>query len=1830
MFLTDAHREVLRSIFRTPYASPLSELREDTDGTTGLPTIRQTLCLQIPMSAFPASPTTFRDLITSNLGENNSNRCFRDLLLMFSAIVSDEELGTRSGTEVDPNAAQVGDGAAPAAGGAGPNNAGRGGGGGGRRGAGANAAAGGAPGATTQGGVVQDRRGEVTDGNGLMFQFGTARFPKVITCVEERLSESLETQQLGLWFFVLDPLFDFSRAFERLIQRNAELYRGRRTPDNIYLQHADIQSTTDFINRIALPYLRNGADNRAVPECVRIGLRQRIEQLSNPEYIRQIGVPLSHHDHPANPERIFNKTNMFALYAEDIGLTQRDPANYYTIGNASLNAAVRILSGNGRQDNSNNNEARVAADNGAMDDEDMDDPDLVVPNDVVEYDNGDAMDIDEDERTMEALLQKVDKKLVENAVADGADLDAGGNEDDADLQRTNAEIERQAVLNQHLIRLRLTSDDAFQCFPIPEHVSRISSAKFGRSLLNTPLPHRIRTMTTNSLRAGEVVVDANDIRKEADIEDSATKTHHDEMDVYFSDPKVDPKELYKRRKAALTQEMDKLNKDEIPQITSAEINNIKSFRDALRGLRMQVSMIDKQRERDKARAEIEEMMRNTAAISFQSASSSDDLSTHAYGSFLPETLNQRLSQAEFATFAQNHVLMQLRFKNLKEKIRIARSHRDPKARREALLRYDERAVDEFWDVMQNSNKLPPALRSAMDWFKKLPPMKQWGEHLDLAKNLSSFANMILTMLSRYNGIFRGSTNQQAFMVTTFCHFGTFEYDWGIKQNLLLMGKGSAGKSYVFEIVELMTCPGTFSSWSHTTDKAFSTGTSFSDQTFCMHEAPLSYIAVDKYGHATLADPLLKDRLARQRSGTRYFTQDEQGNRITREDLVMVMGNMIIATNDAVPPSDSPLMQRFLTMPISETKREDFNIGDHATPLKDLLSGDVHARHVHFAQLESFYLMILCKMIMAGILPEISTDASELLIPEIHGEFTRLTHISTSHPRKRKMLSDFTRIIGYTYVVHVALFSLFAVKHNQTSANGGGGGGKVEFRAFHPMMLYRESVPRLWVTDEIVIYAITLLSFMFDSNNRYRILETIANHLNTPVISGKPFALSTVNFRIMHNQGYINAGGPGSWQGYKSRMRSMTYSKGDATATATVQSTEFKGNGTNDDEAENDTTSSPFLIDPDYVVLTEDNWQALWARICSVPRQEAPAPNEVIRILKELVGINYKAHPSILKKVEQPKKVLQLQQQQQQRARQEPQGRRPMSLFAEAIGDNSNTMFERDSRSESDHSGGGLATSSSRVASLFTDVMQQTALNRNPVGAMSNRDASSEMMQEESNSQSRHVDPEAAIAAGDDNGNLMSLDFYNHHLKRRTRFQWKLLSDMPARDRPIVMLYQDPTDVRGRRVTVAVLLEYVLKEAHKDAMVEAITRVMSNNTIPPEGRTFLTGMPYVHFEEPENAEVEVVDAPGEIMPQYCRTLHIPRSEKDMLVKFARVGTHDSRAFNDSSLRFSTKGDIQTIISQEFNSNVGMKMESDRSINAYFAARHFIRCNLPLEGDTVTRAYTAYLPEVESAAIHKLLSAIAKKNSGLLEFIQVYPDDCVQAQLAERNGLNSERNSEFINNFFMSSTDALKRVARLNNHEDIYGKNGKGNSELDVADISHGRVDSTAKKVVSETVSSISGIVLSGVDESQINVNANRKNKMKQLQTLGKTEIDRKKQERARPAQLTDSTAAPLLLTGATTDSSKSSQDMDLLYEKIPGLDEDKERGDKQVFKTPQDMAMSLIFGGGGGGKKTQKTPLAAPEGGMKRTHEMMSGAEKSTDDGSGKRRRVNNDNQVAGY
>jgi hypothetical protein len=1735
-FLRPEHQRVLRRIFKTPFTGPIDDIGPVSDGGQGSPPIRHIYNFNIPRSAFAVNPTSFRDLVVNNLS-NTAARHHRDILLLFSAIVSDDAMGSQVGLDnnVDPNADFMDADILGAPDNNNNNNNGANGNGGAGRGRGRGNGGGNGAGGFNNANNRVDRRGEIqNDGRGLMFTWGQRSFPKVIPCVEELRNPARRPVAYRFWFFVFDPAFDINKGFTTQLQRNHELYQGNHMPENIYLAHASIQTVNDFIERIALPYLQQGLDNDFVPLMMRDTVNNVIKQLCDNEAMRALNLPLSNVRHPAHPATIFGKKIGFSLYLEGVCLEQRDPSNYFSVSATT----VQLESQLGEEGGENYDGLNADADGGP------DDPDLVVGNNVVEYEEGfDGGDVgDAENQALRSALGMPDVDEASNPASsdevvemqpadDGVNSLFGANTggesqpvpDDLDfasiMNRVNTEMSKLesatlptveqskqeveandgeedvhdvARIANNVQALRGVTDDKFKGFHIPELVCRISSNQFGRMLLNTPLLERIRALSAQG-------ADMLGSRfEEADIFEGLAEGEREDDDDFFFTNDVAPSVLLQRRRQELKNALKTLGHDHRIVVADTDVTNPRDFKDKLMEIRAQANL-RKQIARDaNAQKEVMEMLRHASGITFQNAVAGEDDVGIAYGGFLPETLSQRLSLAEFQAFAAKHIFLNLRAKNLRAKARIRNSHKEGPELEEALNKFRLKAAAEFWDVFLTSMKLSPSLIEVRNWFKQQAPSEQWGEHIDLMQNLSSFGNCILTILSRYNGIFRGSTNQQAFMLTTLCHYGTFEYDWGIKENLLLMGKGAAGKSYVFETVEILTCPGTMSSWSHTTDKAYSTSTPFSDQTVCMHEAPLSYIGTDKYGKSTLADPVLKDRLAKQRSGTRYFTKDEQGTRITKDEQTMVMGNIIMATNEGIPPEDSPLMQRFIIMALNEMKRPDFNIGDSSQPLKDLVSTTDNKRHIQFAHLLSFYVLILNKMIMCGIIEEPSTDASEILVKDILATFTKNTRISTSHPRKRKMIMDVTRILCYIYSVHMGMFSLFADEHcrdhdademrSRRSKNDANGESQQPrygvYKAFTPDVLVKTALPRLYVTDEMVVYAMTLMSFMFESEHRFVILDTIVSSLNPGVQTGEPFQLNRAHFRIMPNPDLVGINSADHWRRRQRRQNNNNYyqqqnnnnNNNNANGTGKFGNTPQK-NGTaaapensmqqqpredDDDEEEEDPA---FILDARYACITAENLTTCYNNVVHNIEQNTPSVIEVVRTIKDMADVRFSAHPARLVRISPSTKRIQasgmdsdLMNIEESSIGAQPAGRLYMDENAQdgfrssaSVDESSNaggeSFFAMTSRlaldyaTKSSTSGKKSKTTAAAAANnnstlktaarhMHHDAMRQFVSlpltderNKSATAASSpsSRAHPSEDSMDVRIANATHNVPSSPQKKNKkDKKGYMTVDMKNRY--RNDMYCWELDDgeDSVTTSEPVVITCKDPTDQRGNRIMVCVLIEYIKKAPRGDAMLEAIKSVLSTNIMPAGGRTYLTGLPYVYRR--------TEDVKPEIMPQFCRTLTVPYSNKPFFHRYVRIGTRDSQGFLRSTIRFGNSDDQASTVATHLATTQGLVMDKNTDFNEYCVKRHFHRIGFVQGQSAVHMPAVLYLPAVESNHLRKMTDKLANLENSNVELTAVYPEDCVKEQLTLRkmDRMDITEENDYTKTYFESSGKLVDKL------------------------------------------------------------------------------------------------------------------------------------------------------------------------------------------------------------
>lgn len=1474
-FLNDGHRRALcEEYLKRPFAG-LSSLVEDAVGEHSRIKVEQIFTINVPITYYTRNPTTYRSLINPHNPQGLYHA--QKLIFMLSALVSDGSFGSPLGSmplNPDGRGAPVQQQAANPAGARG----GGGGGGGfqGRR-----------PGAPAQQGggnaLPLDPRGIVLDeGQSLTMQVDDGVYrDKVVPVVEELLSEGGKLMGHRYWFFVLDPALNLSRALQDCIRRNQAIYTNPANMPDEYITHSDIRSANQFVDNVLVPYVQNGLHD-GMPREQRGEFQALLADWRSPQTATVIAnTPLDQAQHPANPIKVLGKLGGFSLYLEGVCEEQCDPSNYFTLEtraddltpaqNAALAAAALV-----------GEEYEEDEEQGG------------------EEGDGDPMVMGEDEDIPPELLEEVREiQRISGYQRGGEEAAAGG-----DANNNNRGV---SSLRQHLLdNLKKTPDARVKmtCFPKPELACHVPTKNFGRRLLNLPLPHMLKY--TGRAADDHKVMEASRKRFSA-----------------LPMPEGGPQVVER----LLQVEMNKLPQAERFDIDQNYLTSEEGYRTALMMIAQRLASVEEERSLEAARRDVRDMMMGRGAVSFSDEQDSDFDAGMAFAGFLPELVTQRITYRDLLMFAQKNAFLALRIENSYawQEVMLRYPPGSPehveKAREYRML-----GAKKLWNITMNSQLLPESVKKMRETYKGYRLEFRHGEHLDLIKNLSSYGNLKINLLSRYTGHFRGATNQNVYMLAKLVTLGTFVYDWEVRPNLLQLGPGSVGKSYVYEVLEIMAMGG-FAVVGHSTDRAYSTGTDFSDETTCMHEAPLTFIGVDKYGRPVLPDEALKDRLTRNRTSTRSFAQDEQKNRLTKTEQAMIMGNILMASNDMIPHEESPLMQRFICIVVNELKRPDFRRGDQSFPLSDLVSSEAGKVLVHQEHLLYWYVFLATKLVMARVLPDVSMDAAELFVREILERFGERVGVTTDQPRKRKMIMSILTINAILYAVHMAAFSILAQPATKEEDPAT---GKLRHKDFDICYFVEEIVKRLYVTTEQVVDIMSMLGFMWDTEHRMNILGTIAHKICHGPERPEAFIPkhSMVRFMPVPNPEYTTGfiGGPGFHphrrfphphpgpmpQPPAASRSSDVGAKFSKLLHNDRQQAASQQGGEEEDEPKD---VPPFIPDARYIIFPGHELTAMHARVASSMEGNKPSDVEIMRQLRDASRATYEAHPAI---------VEDWTEEHEKRHQQELATKRRLGLERAENPD----AFLREWKK------------------AHPEYKEQRAPHR----------------------EEGEEEEEAP-------------------LKTQHMIHWKLQLDRPTTAERIVIIEKNP--VNPSEFMICVLLEYVIMNRRKDAMLSAITDVLSSScmgTNEEGGRTFITSLPYVHGPS------------GETMPQFLRTVTIPWAPRSIVCRFPNIGTLDSDAFCGSTIRYSreTSAHDPVGIIRAIRGSSGIQF-ADQDPDIYFCWRHWSRSGL----DISSQEYLIYTPALETERCRHLMQKITSgDNPYEIKMINEYPRDSVADTLRKR--------------------------------------------------------------------------------------------------------------------------------------------------------------------------------------------------------------------------------------
>ena len=402
---------------------------------------------------------------------------------------------------------------------------------------------------------------------------------------------------------------------------------------------------------------------------------------------------------------------------------------------------------------------------------------------------------------------------------------------------------------------------------------------------------------------------------------------------------------------------------------------------------------------------------------------------------------------------------------------------------EAMTAFRRGAVRRFWHVFMTSENITQAAMSVRKWFKKLPPEKHWIENNQITPGLSLYGNMIIRMTTSMDKVFKVETNFSLALLAMAVKYCAYRFWWGLRPNLLLTGDGATGKSFILDLMEKLSVPGTTLNATHITQHAFQTDEDMSDITLIIHEMPPGMLGVDQYGNTMSADPYFKNRLTKQLTVTIHPVKDSKTRKVT-VSFSRCMGNTVAALNEKLPSDKTPAMSRFIRHSMAKTSRVDTDPDDMVFMMDCADDTDLEDTILHGFRLYDFYVFTLEKAIESKALPDVDIGAAQMVSRWV---FKELAAAGVARPQRRhiSMYFDICRVFTLVAAPEAEFFSELGLGHREHQ-NG-------KPKDFRPECLV--DIPRWFVcTQEIAVHWLTLMEHIWIPTLKSKIVDAIAYNL----------------------------------------------------------------------------------------------------------------------------------------------------------------------------------------------------------------------------------------------------------------------------------------------------------------------------------------------------------------------------------------------------------------------------------------------------------------------------------------------------------------------------------------------------------------------------------------------------------------------------------------------------------------------------------------------------------------------------------------------------------------
>lgn len=374
------------------------------------------------------------------------------------------------------------------------------------------------------------------------------------------------------------------------------------------------------------------------------------------------------------------------------------------------------------------------------------------------------------------------------------------------------------------------------------------------------------------------------------------------------------------------------------------------------------------------------------------------------------------------------------------------------------------------------SNVSPMIRRIAAWGETRPRVQSTYTPID--DTLSPFANRIIRTLEQMEQYDLISTTHLLYYVILHARYDAYRRALDkIKLNAFFFGEGASGKSFLFKLLAADSIPGSVVELTYQTGKADAIDGNRNGEITVMHETPPTMFRSKAMGRSAdkSEESRWKDKLTRQKVTVKTFYMDEDtGKRKNRTAESECGGVWFGACNQTADDIEEALATRFLKITCETTVRTDKDISDcqNAERRMDKITSE-ERRAIRMQRREEQYRMCIIEhFIWMGCIKDVDETAYHIVIGQFKNELRKLRQ--DLNPRDFERV----RILCRVQAICTALDTVYNLPN-----------GELHGQMFEPEHLPIIE-PYMVITEEMVIFTLSILSFMFVSNTEHKVFHTL--------------------------------------------------------------------------------------------------------------------------------------------------------------------------------------------------------------------------------------------------------------------------------------------------------------------------------------------------------------------------------------------------------------------------------------------------------------------------------------------------------------------------------------------------------------------------------------------------------------------------------------------------------------------------------------------------------------------------------------------------------------------